>query len=117
MTEVICDNKRLVYSNRICCISNEAVNLHIDLTDNESINIEFKFHCDESNEIKTSMHSPENGKVIFDLTNYTNSLGTGITKPVEIGALNDKKIFVIFYVYRLDKTAFPILDMSLYMEV
>ncbi len=117
MTEVVCDNKRLVYSNRICCISNESVNLEIDLTDDESINIEFKFLYDDSNETKTSIQSPENGRVIFDLTNYTNSLGTGITKPVEIGALNDKKIFVIFYAYRLNKTAFPILDMSLYMEV
>lgn len=117
MTEVICDNKRLVYSNRICCISNESVNLQIDLTEGETINIEFRFHCDESNLIKTSMQSSENGKVVFDLTNYTNPIGTGITKPVELGALNDKKIFAIFYAYRIDKTAFPILDMSLYMEV
>ncbi len=117
MTKVICDKKRLVYSNRICCISNESVNLEIDLIDNESINIEFKFHYDVSNEIKTSMQSSENGKVVFDLTNYTNPMGTGITKPVEIGALNDKKIYIIFYAYRLNRTAFPILDLSLYMEV
>lgn len=117
MTEVICDNKRLVYSNRICCISNEAINLRIDLTDEDVINIVFNFHYDESNEIKTTMQSTENGKVIFDLTNYTNPLGTGISKPVEIGALSSKKIYAIFYAYRLGKTTFPILDISLYMEV
>ena len=116
MTEIICDNKKLIYSNRICCISNESINLKIDLSDNDFLNIIFNFH-ENGEELKTTIRSPENGKVIFDLTNYNNSLGTGITKPAEIGSLNNKKIFIIFYVYRLSKTAFPILDVSLYMEV
>lgn len=117
MTEVICDNKRLVYSNRICCISNDSISLTIDLVDRESLNIEFKFHCDESGEIRTFMQSPENGKIVFDLTNYTSPIGTGVNKPVAIGELDGKKIFIVFYAYRLDKSALPILDMSLYVEV
>lgn len=117
MAEIICDNKRLVYSNRICCISNDSVNLKIDLNDEASIDIIFNFRYEDGEEIKTMMHSPENGKVVFDLINYTNSLGTGITKPVEIGLLNDKRIYIIFYAYRLKKEAFPILDVSLYLEV
>lgn len=117
MTEIICDNKRLVYSNRICCISNDSINLKIDLTEKDTINIIFNFHYEEGDTIKTTMKSPENGKVVFDLTNYTNSLGTGITKPVEIGVLNNKKIYIVFCVFRLDTTTFPILDFSLYMEV
>lgn len=117
MTEIICDNKRLIYSNRICCISKDSVSMNIDLSDDATINIIFNFHYEDGDEIKTTMHSPENGKVVFDLTNYTNTLGTGMTKPVKIGALNDKNIYVIFYVYRLDKEAFPILDIGLYLEV
>ena len=117
MTEILCDNKRLIYSNRICCISNDSVNLKIDLTDNTAINIVFNFHSEKGGEIKTTMQSPENGKVVFDLTNYTNSLGTGTTKPVKIGVLNDKNIYIIFYIYRLGKDTFPILDVSLYLEV
>ena len=117
MTEIICDNKRLIYSNRICCISNESVSFKIDLDSTTTLNIEFLFHCDESGEIKTLMQSPENGKVVFDLTNYTNPLGTGTVNPVELGTLNDKKIFIFFYVYRLNESSFPILDMSLYLEV
>lgn len=117
MTEIICDNKRLIYSNRICCISNDSVDLKIDLSKSATINIVFNFHYEDGDEIKTTMQSPENGKVVFDLTNYTNSLGTGMTKPVIIGALNDKNIYMIFYVYRLGKNTFPILDISLYLEV
>ena len=117
MTEIICDNKRLIYSNRICCISNDFVSLKIELANDAAINIIFNFRIEDGDEVKTTMQSPENGKVVFDLTNYTNSLGTGITKPVKIGALNEKSIYVIFYVYRLDKDAFPILDVSLYLEV
>lgn len=117
MAEIICDNKRLVYSNRICCISNDSISLDIDLTAEDIINITFKFCYEDGDAVKTMMNSPENGKVVFELTNYTNPLGTGITKPVEIGRLNDKKIYIVFYAYKLDKTTFPILDLSLYMEV
>ena len=117
MVEVLCNDKRLIFSNRICCISNESVNLKIDLNENTAINIIFNFHYENGDEIKTIMHSPENGKVVFDLTNYSNSLGTGMSKPVKIGILNDKNIYIIFYVYRLGKDAFPILDISLYLEV
>ena len=117
MTEIICDNKRLIYSNRICCISNDSVSLKIDLANDAAINIIFNFYSEDGDEIKTTMQSPENGKVVFDLTNYTNSLGTGMTKPVKIGALNDKNIYIIFCVYRLGKDTFPILDVSLYLEV
>ena len=117
MTEIICDGKRLVYSNRICCISNDSVSLKIDLTSDTAINIIFNFRYENGDEIKTTMQSPENGKVVFDLTNYTSSLGTGITKPVKIGALNDKGIYIIFHCSRLGKETFPILDVSLYLEV
>ena len=117
MTEIICDNKRLVYSNRICCISNDSVSLKIDLADNASITIVFNFHSQDGDEIKTTMKSPENGKVVFDLINYTNTLGTGMTKPAKVGVLNDKGIYIIFCVYRLGKDTFPILDVSLYLEV
>ena len=117
MAEIICDNKRLIFSNRICCISNDSVSLGIDMPNDEILNIIFNFHYEDGDEIKTTMNSPDNGKVVFDLTNYTNSLGTGMTKPIEIGSLNSKSIYIIFYVYRLGKDTFPILDVSLYLEV
>ena len=98
-------------------ISNDSVSLKIDLIDNAAINIIFNFHYEKGDEIKTTMKSPENGKVVFDLTNYTNSLGTGINKPVKIGVLNGKNIYIIFYIYRLGKDTFPILDISLFLEV
>lgn len=117
MTEIICDNKRLIYSNRICCISNDSIDLKIDLTADTTINIIFNFLYEKGDGIKTTKQSPENGKVVFNLTNYNNSLGTGVTEPIEIGLLNDKKIYIIFYVYRLGKETLPILDVSLYLEV
>lgn len=117
MVEIICENKRLIYSNRIACISNNSVELKIDLAEDAVIDITFNFYCETGKEIKTTMKSPENGKIVFNLTNYTNSLGTGVAKPINIGVLNDKNIYIIFYVYRLGKDTFPILDVSLYLEV
>lgn len=116
MNEIICDNKKLVYTNRICCISNESISLKIDFSDTDFLNLVFNF-LNDGNEVKTHLRSPENAKVVFDLYNYNNPLGTGVTTPVEVGTLHNKKIFLIFYVYRLDKSTFPILDLSLYMEV
>ena len=117
MVEIICENKRLIYSNRIACISNNSVELKIALAEDAVIDITFNFYYETGDEIKTTMQSPENGKIVFNLTNYTNSLGTGVTKPINIGVLNDKNIYIIFYVYRLGKDTFPILDVSLYLEV
>lgn len=117
MADIICDNKKLIYSNRICCISNDTVSLKINLTDDVIINIIFNFYYENGGDIKTTIHSPENGTIILSLTNYTNSLGTGITKPVKIGDLNNKGIYIIFYVYRLGINELPILDMSLYLEI
>lgn len=116
MAEIICDNKRLIYSNRICSICNNSIDLKIDLTDNATINIIFNFHNEEGEKIKTSMNSPENGKVVFNLINYSNPLGTGISKPINIGTVNGKQIYIIFYVYRLTNDGLPILDISLYLE-
>ena len=65
MAEIICDNKRLIFSNRICCISNDSVSLGIDMPNGEILNIIFNFHYEDGDEIKTTMNSPENGKVVF----------------------------------------------------
>lgn len=117
MTKIMSDNKRLIYSNRICCISKKSIDIKVDITENAMINIIFNFFYEKSKKVNTTMRSPENGKVIFDLTNYVNSLGTGITEPVEVGELNNKRIFIMFYVYRLGEDTYPILDLSLYLEV
>ncbi len=38
------------------------------------------------------------------LINFNNSLGTGLTKPVEIGTINGSRLFLQFIVYRLGES-------------
>lgn len=42
--------------------------------------------------------------LLFTLTNFNNSLGTGLTRPVEIGTINDTRLFLQFMVYRLGES-------------
>ena len=115
MTEVICDNKKLVYSNRICCISKESLEVLVDFGDNANLKIIFKFNND-GKDTNTTGKSIDENTVEFTLHNYTSSLGAGLTDICEIGKLGDKKIYIIFYAYRLQDDAFPIIDLSIYME-
>ena len=42
--------------------------------------------------------------MIFTLINFNNSLGIGLTKPVEIGTINGTRLFLQFIVYRLGES-------------
>lgn len=39
--------------------------------------------------------------MLLKLINFNNSMGTGLTKPVEIGTTNGSRLFLQFIVYRL----------------
>ncbi len=59
----------------------------------------FEFLSDSKNsEFKTS-YRVEDNKWIWELTNYNNSLGTGIISPLQVGTLDEKKLFVTFFVW------------------
>lgn len=42
--------------------------------------------------------------MLLTLINFNNSLGTGLTKPVEIGTINGARLFLQFIVYRLGES-------------
>lgn len=42
--------------------------------------------------------------LLLTLVNFNNSLGTGLTNPVEIGTINGSRLYLQFVVYRLGES-------------
>lgn len=115
-TKIDTENVYLVYSNRICCFNDDYTRVYLDISDKATLNLTFKFHYNNDNEeTRCQISSPENGFVILNLYNFNNPLGSGTISPYLLGTLNDKKIYIKFYVYKIAKCD-PILDFSIYME-
>jgi len=75
--------------------------------DFEIKNLKFKVVFANNEEIKdysASVHLIENSYMQITLTNFNNSLGTGLTVPFEVGHLNGRKLFLQFIVYTLGET-------------
>jgi hypothetical protein len=64
-----------------------------------NLEMEFEFLSDsKDSEFRTS-YRVEEGKWIWELTNYNNSLGSGIISPLQVGTLEERKLFVSFFVW------------------
>lgn len=64
--------------------------------------IKVKFFKDDENTGQSVTPSLLEGNCLqLTLTNFENSLGTGLTEPIEIGTINGKKLFFQFIVHSL----------------
>lgn len=63
----------------------------------QDLEIEFEFEDDKSNETKEERRIV--GKKLFIvLKNFNNALGTGVIEPSKFGFLNNKEIFISYWV-------------------
>lgn len=115
MTSIICNNQKLLASQRVCCFNNDSVEIKYQFDVTDVLTIVFNFHYDEEN-TRYTLNSKENGKVILDLYNFKSSFGTGLKTPQIIGKYKGKPISIVFFVTLLPE-ANPIVDYSLYLEV
>lgn len=112
--EIKTSKYNLLYSNRICCIDNEHIEILLTFDDINQLSVEFKFLNDEQ-EVRYALSSPQNKKVIIELFNFKNPLGTGLKKPIGIAKFNDKQICLSFNIVKQEE-ANPILDFSFFIE-
>ena len=108
------DSVELIYSNRICCFDSDPIKLTHEFDKNNILTLIFKFHYD-GGELKLDLNSPNNGTIVLDLYNFNNSLGSGTKRALPLGTYKDKKMFLKFFVYKLENCD-PILDLTLYLE-
>ena len=107
----------LIYSNRICCYDNERLDIKIKLTNKkeDELKICFIFKYTNTSGNKVNVNNDNENGIIVELINFTNPLGTGLKKPVQIARYGKKNIAMLFNVYRIGESN-PILDLSLYLE-
>ena len=104
----------LVYSNRICCINSESIEIVLDFDEVSQLSVAFKFIDDEQS-ARYNVSSPENGKIILELFNFNNPLGIGVKNPINIAKFKDKIICLSFNVEKRQEGK-PIIDFSLFIE-
>lgn len=75
----------------------------------EGLNIKFTFKTDKEVEgLPIKLLATDNKNVEIELTNF-NSIASGIEKPLKIGRLNEKSLYIQFMVTSLNETGAKIL--------
>lgn len=72
----------------------------------KNLKIKIKFVSDSENanyDVKISLID-NNACLLLTLVNFNNSLGTGLTNPVEIGTINGSRLYLQFVVYQLGES-------------
>ena len=113
--QVIENNKLLLYSNRICCFSNDTISLKYEFDEKSVLTMVFHFHYNENNGQDLKIKSEGNDKIIIDSYNFKNPLGTGLKEPMKIAKYKEQDLYIVFFIYKMNECN-PIIDLSLYME-
>jgi hypothetical protein len=72
----------------------------LNLIIGNELEMEFIFLPDTKDKNFRTTYKTEGKKWIWELFNFNNPLGTGVLKPIEVGTLNAKKLFVSFYSWK-----------------
>ena len=69
----------------------------------KNLQVRLKFETDSQNSSYNANLSliDNDSCLLVTLVNFNNSLGTGLTNPVEIGIINGSRLYLQFVVYRL----------------
>lgn len=92
---------------------NQPLNLLID----KNLEMSFEFIVDSNNKDSNTTTRIEGNKLIWELTNYTNSLGEGIILPIELGTLKERKMYASFFIWTPnEKETRRIINYAIYLE-
>lgn len=92
------DKKDVIFSGTVFQFEKEDVIFHIP-----SLEFRLSFVSDDGNPRAEGKYDNEKQEFCIQLYNYDNSLGVGLTKPMNIGSINDKKLYFICRVTTLSK--------------
>ncbi len=104
----------LIASDNVISFSGNPITITFGSPD-ETLQIIFEFKDEEGKEdlrIEANAIDPKTLKVT--LINFKNPLGSGSTKPVAIGSLDGRRLYVHYRVYSLSDTADKILHFNIY---
>ena len=92
------------YSGALEVIGNGTVhvteNYPLNLKLGTDLEMGFEFITDKNEkEFKISRRIDEKNKLVWVLTNFSNSLGTGVVVPMRLGALYDRSLHFSFFIW------------------
>lgn len=88
------ENKELVLSSVVHVQENQEVGIEI-----EGLKLKFNFIKDDENTSSSYRGVVEDGVFLMSLKNFNNVLGEGVLKPIELGHINNRRLYLTFYVY------------------
>lgn len=71
---------------------------------------------DSSDPSIESQASSDQRKLEIKLINFDSNLGVGSNRPIEIGTLGDRKLFVLFHVKQLGNTGVRVFNYTFFLE-
>lgn len=110
-------NCEIISSGLVTSFDGAPIDISLPDLNNTWFHIKFKFIKDESTKDHRVQAESGSEEIVFLLTNFTNPLGTGTTKPINFGSENNtgKKLYINFYVYSIGE-ANPTLQYTIYRE-
>ena len=110
--------RRVIFNDKVLLVDSEDI-LTISFID-EVLKLELTFNftfSDEGEEFKTSGNFSEDGKIInLTLHKWDNSLGTELTKPIELTTSNGKRIWIKFMTSADKKNSFRSFHITIWGE-
>lgn len=104
-TNIYFGNFELMESNSILYYDSDSP-IELEMVFSNQLSITIKFVVEKNDSEKTDLKidvDTEKNIIVYKCVNFNNPLGTGTTKPVEIGKIGGKNIFVHFWLYAMGK--------------
>ena len=93
----------------------DKITLEVSMSENFKFSIAICFAEDDTKE-KNLTVKIDNEKIVFTCTNFNNSVGTGLNRPIEIAQLSGKKVYFCFWVYALNEKSNKRIDYTFFKE-
>ncbi len=82
--------RQLVISETFCCDPNQDVRIFLPITQEKTAELRFEFKSDADASNRHVEISKKENILILTLTNFLNTLGAALTKPVELNIGKDR---------------------------
>lgn len=110
-------DKKILDSGSIITFDTTAdISFNMQFDNNFSFNLIFKFENDVNNKNHSLNFNLQDNTITFSCINFNNPLGTGTKKALELATVEDKKVFITFWVTTMGAESLKRLDYSIYQE-
>ena len=109
------NNRKIVYSNRIYCLSNEPISIEYKSNEEDSIIFDFSFIKSDKGENKGLIYNGEGNHVKIDCLYSGLRSELALDEAVKIGTVNFKPFYLFFYICKITKKC-HVLDITFYVD-